>query len=294
VIELVVLAALSVVVGVVWGLVVRALPQADPARAASQRLAAGLGKKPTARHFLRARVDPETATGLALTAALVGVVIAGIVFGILVAMIRSNSGVVNVDVRVTHWAAVHATSMSLTVLAWLTQIGGTIGTIAIAFVTIVYAMRARRRWSIALFVVLVVGGESLLANVIKITVGRVRPDVSPFHVLSGASFPSGHATAAAATLAAVALVFGRGTSARTRAILAGVAAGMAVAVACSRVFLGAHWTSDVVGGLILGWTWFAVCAVAFGGRFLRLGAPVKQAAATPTPTASGDEDSSDP
>jgi len=67
-----------------------------------------------------------------------------------------------------------------------------------------------------------------------------------------------------------------------RAILGGAAAGIAVAVACSRVFLGAHWTSDVIGGLLLGWTWFALCAVAFGGRVLRLGAPVQEASARPS------------
>ena len=287
-IELVIVAALSVLVGVAWGFVVRALPHADPARAASQQLSAEIAKRRDLRRFLRARLEPETATGLALTFALIGVLIAGVAFGVLVAMIRSNSGVVNVDIAVTRWAAAHATHTSLSVFGWLTQLGSTIGTIVIAVATVAYAMRARGRWSTALFVILVVGGESLLANLIKITVGRVRPDVAPFHVLSGASFPSGHATAAAATLAVVALVFGRGASPRTRAILAGAAAGIAVAVACTRVFLGAHWMSDVIGGLILGWVWFGVCAVAFGGRVLQLGAPVKEAAATSATTASGD------
>jgi membrane-associated phospholipid phosphatase len=294
VIELVIVAALSVVIGVAWGLVVRALPHADPARAASQQLSAELAKRHDLRRFLRARLEPETATGLALTFALVGVLIAGVAFGVLVAMIRSNSGVVNIDISVTRWAAAHATSTSLSVLGWLTQLGGTIGTIVIALATIAYAMRARGRWSIALFVIVVVGGESLLANIIKITVGRVRPDVAPFHVLSGASFPSGHATAAAATWAVVALVFGRGASPRTRVILAGAAAGIAVAVACTRVFLGAHWTSDVIGGVILGWVWFGVCAVAFGGRVLQLGAPVKEAGATAASTTPGDSHSSVP
>jgi len=294
VIEFLIVAALSLVIGVAWGLVVRALPQADPARVASQQLSAELAKKRTAGRFLRARLEPETATGLALTFALASVVIAGIVFGVLVAMIRSNSGVVNVDIGVTRWAAAHATSISLSVFGWLTQLGGTIGTIVIALATVAYAMRARGRWSIALFVIVVVGGESLLASLIKITVGRVRPDLAPFHVLSGASFPSGHATAAAATWAVVALVFGRGASPRTRATLAGVAAGIAVAVACTRVFLGAHWTSDVIGGLILGWVWFGVCAVAFGGRVLELGAPVKEAAAAGGPTTPGDAHSSAP
>jgi hypothetical protein len=42
--------------------------------------------------------------------------------------------------------------------------------------------------------------------------------------------------------------------------------------------------SIVIGGLLLGWTWFALCAVAFGGRVLRLGAPVQEVAATSAPT----------
>ena len=46
----------------------------------------------------------------------------------------------------------------------------------------------------------------------------------------------------------------------------------------SRVLLGAHWFSDVIGGLTLGWAWFAICAIAFGGRFLSFGEPADKAA----------------
>jgi undecaprenyl-diphosphatase len=47
------------------------------------------------------------------------------------------------------------------------------------------------------------------------------------------------------------------------------AIGITVAVAASRALLDLHWLSDVVGGLSLGWGWFALCAVIFGGRLLR-------------------------
>jgi hypothetical protein len=45
------------------------------------------------------------------------------------------------------------------------------------------------------------------------------------------------------------------------------------------VLLDVHWLSDVVAGVALGWAWFAVCAIAFGGRLLRFGAGAEQAAA---------------
>ena len=37
------------------------------------------------------------------------------------------------------------------------------------------------------------------------------------------------------------------------------------------MLLDLHWLSDVVAGLAVGWAWFAVCSIAFGGRLLRFG-----------------------
>jgi membrane-associated phospholipid phosphatase len=280
VIELAIAAVLSVIAALAWGFVVSAFPQADPARSAVGRVADEAASHGAVRRFLRARLDPGPATGLVLTVALVAVVVVFVVFGVLADMIRSRSGVVTVDLAVTRWAATHATATSLSVFGWVTRLGSTIVVVPAALVVTAYALRTWRRWDVALFFLFVLGGQLLLVNLIKLAVGRVRPDVPPFHMLSGASFPSGHATAAAATWAAVALVVGRAASRRTRIVLAGAAVAIAVAVACSRVFLGAHWMSDVIGGLLLGWTWFALCAVAFGGRVLRLGVPAQEAASS--------------
>jgi membrane-associated phospholipid phosphatase len=281
VVELLIAAVLSVAAGVARGLAATALPHADPARAASRRVASEIQEHRGVRRFVRSRLDPAAAAGLGLTVALVGVVIVFVVFGVVIAMIRSSSGVVSLDLTVTRWAAAHATSLSLSVFGWITLAGGTVVVVAVAVVTTVSAWRRRGHWSVALFFLVVLAGQLALSNLVKVAVERVRPDMPPLHVLSGPSFPSGHATAAAATWAAVALVLSRGASPRTRAVLAGAAVAIAVAVACSRVFLGAHWASDVVGGLLLGWTWFGLCAVAFGGRVMRLGAPVEEAAPVP-------------
>ena len=128
-----------------------------------------------------------------------------------------------------------------------------------------------------LYLLIVVGGQVIIVNLIKFAVARARPDIDPLAVATGASFPSGHTTAAAAFYAAMALVLGRGRSPRHRSVLVGAAVGIAVGVGATRVLLGVHWLSDVVGGLALGWSWFAICSIAFGGRLLRFGAPVEAA-----------------
>ncbi len=226
---------------------------------------------------------PETAAGLALTVALVGVVIVFVVFGVVIAMIRSNSGVVNVDVTVTRWAAAHATSVSLDVFGWVTLAGSTVGVVAVALGDHGLSPCAGGgggAWPSSSSSCS--AARLLLSNAVKHR-GRARPSrraavpravraLVPQRSRHGGRGDLGRRGAGAR----------RGASPRVRAILGGTAAGdRGRRRVLARVFLGAHWTSDVIGGLLLGWTWFALCAVAFGGRVLRLGAPVQEASARP-------------
>jgi membrane-associated phospholipid phosphatase len=270
-------------VGIAAGIAVRAWPQADPARSATAAVEDELIRWRRLRRFIRSRLDPATATGLALTVALLAVVVAGVGIGVVVYMIRTNSGVVRIDQTIARWAAAHTGAASFRILQVLTALGSTPVIIVVALAGSFFGWWKRRDISIPLFFTLVVVGQFAASNLIKFAVERVRPDLGPLGPLGTPSFPSGHSTAAAATYAALALVIGRDRSPRARAVLAGIAVGIAVAVAGSRVFLGVHWFSDVVAGLVLGWTWFAVCAVAFGGRVLWFGAPAA-AAASPAPS----------
>jgi undecaprenyl-diphosphatase len=256
-----------------WG--VRRWPQADPARAASDAVAGELERHDTARSFLRSRLDPTVTTGLALTAAMIALVVTGTVFGVVIYMVRRRSGVVTVDEWIARWAADHVHGPTLDLLRAITWLGSTPVIIALALVAAGYGVWRWRRPSVLLFLTIVVAGQFLLMNLIKLTVERARPDVQRLSTFSGPSFPSGHATAAAATFAALAVIVGLRRSTSVRAILLGAGVAIAVAVGCSRILLGVHWFSDVVAGLALGWTWFALCAVAFGGRWLRFGDPAR-------------------
>lgn len=120
------------------------------------------------------------------------------------------------------------------------------------------------------FLLVVVAGNGVLTTAVKNLVERVRPDLNPIPETRGPSFPSGHSSWSAAFCAAAALLLSRGRGPPTRAGIAGCAAALAVAVVGSRVLLEVHWLSDVNAGFALGSAGFSVCAIAFGGRLLRL------------------------
>ncbi len=182
------------------------------------------------------------------------------------------------DREVGQWGVDNATSWSTDALQLVTELGGTYFVVfALIVVAVFEYLRVPNRW-VPVFLVTVVVGEIVLINTIKEILDRVRPEFNPIAETLGPSFPSGHSGLAAAFYAAAALALARKRSPRTRALLAGGAVAIAVGVACSRVLLGVHWMSDVVAGLAFGWAWFGMCAIAFGGRFLVLGAPVEQAA----------------
>jgi undecaprenyl-diphosphatase len=124
-----------------------------------------------------------------------------------------------------------------------------------------------------------VAGQNLIVNLTKVIVDRTRPDIDPLTGFSSSSFPSGHSAQAAAMFAAFALVLGRRRTRPVRAALAGAAAFIAISVAATRVLLGAHWLTDVMAGLAVGWGWFAIVSIAFGGRWLHFAAPIEQAEA---------------
>jgi membrane-associated phospholipid phosphatase len=268
-------------------------PVTDASAAAAEELAQETVRHPSLARLLRGRLDPAAATGLALTLALGAAIVGGILVGLLAYLMRTSGALVSVDRSVGQWGADHATHWSTQGLQLVTDLASTWFAIAlIVVVGVVEMVRARNGWIIP-FLVTVLVGEVVLVNTVKHLLNRVRPTFNPIAETLGPSFPSGHSATAAALYAGVALVLARRRSPRTRALLAAGAAAIAAGVACSRVMLGVHWLSDVIAGVAFGWAWFAVCAIAFGGRFLQFGAPVERAADVAEKLPPGPGESSD-
>jgi membrane-associated phospholipid phosphatase len=231
-----------------------------------------LGRHPRLAAPARA-IDRQVAGGLMLVAALAVVVLTALAVGAIFDMVDRNSGIAAWDRSVAEWGSRNASSWSTTVLDWITDLGATWLLVIVAVAVGLFDVVRNRNVDVALFLVVVVAGVALINNVLKWLIDRERPDVAHLVGTSGSSFPSGHSAAAAATWFALALVVGRRWSRRRRSLAAAVAALISVAVAASRALLGVHWLTDVVAGLLVGWGWFLLSALAFGGRFQRLGEP---------------------
>ena len=280
----------STLTAIVVGVAVWRWPSADPAAEVSGHVGRKL-QRDRGPGFLRARLDPTTLTGLALTVASICVIVGGVVAGILFYLVRSRVGGLDADTAVADWAATHASNASTTLLRALTMLGSTPVVVGVGLVVGVFEYRRIPSRSLWLFLTLAIGGDILVVNLIKAGVARARPAIDPLTSFAGSSFPSGHTAAAAACYSAVALVMSRGRAPRTRAVLAGIAAGIAVAVGMSRMLLGVHWLTDVIAGLAVGWAWSALCAIAVGGRLLTFGAAAKRQTAEGEPRAGPEGDS---
>jgi undecaprenyl-diphosphatase len=139
-----------------------------------------------------------------------------------------------------------------TPLTWLFRVlnvlGGGIVTIPIRIVASTI-LAIRRRWRALAAFLLTWAASELILSGLKSWFHRGRPP-GPLVETVGYSFPSGHAVAGAAL--AVALVLAFMPAGHERRVWEWIAAGFAFVMAFSRVYLAAHWFSDVVAGVLLG------------------------------------------
>ncbi len=174
-------------------------------------------------------------------------------FAVVLEQVSTSGLLTNGDRSLLGWITDHRASQVTDIFRWVTVLGNGFVVAAIVAAAAVVLFVAHRR-ELAALVVAVPIVTSLLTTLTKSLVGRPRPPVHARLVsVSGAAFPSGHASSSVAcyvTLSAVLCLISPPGWRRVTAI--GIGSLLALAVSFSRVYLGVHWLSDVVGGWLLG------------------------------------------
>ncbi|MER5388444.1 phosphatase PAP2 family protein [Saccharopolyspora sp. NPDC002686] len=211
--------------------------------------------------WLARRVDPRARTGLALTAAvLVAAASAGAFAGMTQDALAGEEPV-ELDTQVQAWALEHRAGWLTTAMQGLTWLGSSVVLVPVLLAASAFFLVARRevRATVAMWVAFL--GAVGLYELVKVLVGRPRPPaVDDLVHATGPSFPSGHMTQAVVAWGVLAFVLLRDRPRRARWLVPGAAL-LALVVGASRIYLGAHWLTDVLGGLALGGVWLAVLLI---------------------------------
>lgn len=167
----------------------------------------------------------------------------------------------SVDEAVLRWVATLRTPLLDQVALDITSLGNIAVLIVVVAVASVFLFMSRHRYS-AYLLWIAVAGEELISTLLKDAYGRARPSVVPLETaVMTASFPSGHAMASIVAYGAIALLVGRLAESRSMRRTTWAVAALAIAlVGSSRIYLGVHYPSDVIGGFIAGFAWLAVLA----------------------------------
>jgi undecaprenyl-diphosphatase len=130
-------------------------------------------------------------------------------------------------------------------------------------------LAVRRRRAEAVFVVLALVGTLVLNETLKLLVQRPRPGFDWSEVRPESSFPSGHAMNSFVTYVALALVIWRVAGRRVGIVALALAGILAVSIGISRIYLGAHWFTDVIGGYLAGALWLLFLVAAWAAAWHR-------------------------
>jgi membrane-associated phospholipid phosphatase len=219
----------------------------------------------TSRPWRARRFDPGHGLGLRLTVAGVAAFLVLVPFALLAVLAAGDWAPLHrVDQGVAealHSAVIGHPAVIRAMLIWSDVFDPNSLRVAAAVLVIWLVRRRARRMALWVTTTMAVGG--LLGVLLKLLVGRNRPDLlDPVARAAGYSFPSGHALNVALAAGVFLLVF-LPLTARWRPLLWAAAIIVTAVTGLCRMALGVHWTSDVLAGWILGAAVVAATSAAF-------------------------------
>jgi membrane-associated phospholipid phosphatase len=214
------------------------------------------------RH-LAARFEPDTQFGLHLTVGVVLLCLAASIFGEIAGEVMARARITVIDITVANWFHQFAKSAWTPFMLGITHWHGLYGMLAMGLILAGYFYVRRAYYWLAALLLALPGGV-LLNVLLKYLYQRARPSFAdPIVTLSSFSFPSGHTSGATlfyGVLAAYLVCLS--SSWRARAAWTALAVTMVALVALvglSRIYLGAHYLSDVLAAAVVSGAWLATC-----------------------------------
>jgi membrane-associated phospholipid phosphatase len=215
---------------------------------------------PARRYYLSLRNgDPRTLTGSALLAVLVAALAA---FGHLVEDFLTGDPIVRWDVEFARWLHEHSSTWLVDFFKVVTLAGNS-AVLGVIVVAVGFVLLRRGRANDAVLLILAFGGSAAVNALLKLIFHRPRPELAFVH-LDTYSFPSGHAAVSSATFTTMAYLLARRQHSTAARIWIGLGAAAAIAlVGFSRLYLGAHYLSDVLAGISFGIAWAAASLLVY-------------------------------
>ncbi|UZS72026.1 bifunctional DedA family/phosphatase PAP2 family protein [Pseudomonas syringae] len=161
----------------------------------------------------------------------------------------------------------HRSEATQHIVVFVTSIGDFRAQLLAASLLII-VLAVARQWRHAAFALTATLGTAIANGILKTFFARARPEVL-LEPLTTYSMPSGHSSAAFALFMTLGVLAGRGQPVRLRLTWMLVAGIPALAIALSRVYLGVHWPTDILAGMLLA---FCVCAASLA--FIQRKAPL--------------------
>jgi membrane-associated phospholipid phosphatase len=200
--------------------------------------------------------------------AFIAVLLAAVPFGLLVLLLRAKASWLG-DADIDTANALHSYALDHRGFTKAMKVLSFIGSSPVWIVllgAVFLWLLSRRLKRLAVFVALTAIGSSVLNGLIKTAVGRARPALpDPVSTAIGKSFPSGHTQSAVVGYGILLLVFLPAIPVGRRVLVGAFAALMVLLIGFSRIALGVHYLSDVIGGVIIGFAWLLMMTAAFSG-----------------------------
>lgn len=215
---------------------------------------------PRAWKFASARLSPVGYLGLHLTIGILVSILALWLFGGVLEDVVAGDPLTRFDERLAAELHARATPMGVQLFRGISLLGSP-GTWSVLALVVLAVLLLRRERILAAGWVAAIMGGGVLDVALKVLVHRPRPVFpDPYALVPGWSFPSGHSMGSLVGYGMIAyFVVLRVRDPRARAAVIGVATALVALVGLSRMYLGVHYFSDVVGGFTAGIVWLSAC-----------------------------------